>query len=1099
MTLLRLSFVLATAFVSLDARGDESIRLVTDFALSPDGATLAFAHAGDVWTASSDGGAVERLTFDRATDRTPRFAPDGAKIAFTSNRTGSFQVYTMSVRGGAATQHTFHSEGYLLSEFMPNGEAVLTRGSRDHYWQASVRLIEVSLLERRAERVLFDDYADQGAVAPDGKKVLYTREGVEWWRKGYIGSEASQIWMFDTASGAHTLQVKADRGARSPLWKADGSGFYFASESDGTYNLYERDFTTGATRQLTDFSDDGVNFATISRDGTTIAFRRLFDLYVFKPASGRPPRRIELFNAGEPLGKKTLRRTLSSASESVHSPDALEIAFTAGGDLFVMDTELREPVRVTHSAELEHEPLFSPDGKAIFFVSEQGGQSDLWRVERADEEQYWWRNRDFVLKRMTQDPEPESDLRISPDGTKLAYVRGLGDLMLADLDGRNARRVVTGFDAPDYDFSPDGKWLTYSHSDENFNRDVWIVPCDGSVPAFNLSVHPDNDYDPKWSLDGRVLAFVGRRVDEEVDVHWVWLRKEDADTDSRDRRLKKALEKMEKERKDEKKDKPKTSEKPKDDKKVADGKPADAKPEGDAKEEKKPELPEVKIDFADIHDRIRSIRIADSNEGGLLWLDDKKLAFNASIEGKSGLYTVEFPDELAPKFLAQRGISRPVRAAKAKVWSGVAGGQPSTINAQGAITSHSFQTQQELVIAERNRSVFVSAWRTMRDNYYDERLGNRNWDAVRRKYEDVAANAFDLSQVREVVQMMLGELNGSHLGFSASELGDAPSLAFVDTTAHLGLRFDPTFQGPGWKVAFTFEAGPANETSSKIVPGEIVLAIDGRTVDPALDHTEVLNGTLARDVVLRVVDAEKKERDVVLRPTSYGSMRGALYEEWIDRNRRAVDEKSGGKLGYLHIAGMDFPSLIRFDAELYRVGYGRDGLVIDVRANGGGSTADHLLTALTQPRHALTIPRGGTVGYPHDRQVYATWWKPIVVLCDQNSFSNAEIFAHAIKALKRGKLVGVTTAGGVISTGGTSIPEGGFLRLPFRGWYGVETGEDMELNGAAPDFEIWPLPGDMPAGRDTQLDKAIEVLLADVKAFAERPQPTLRKASERPR
>src|SRR5262249_12980145 len=157
---------------------------------------------------------------------------------------------------------------------------------------------------------------------------------------------------------------------------------------------------------------------------------------------------------------------------------------------------------------------------------------------------------------------------------------------------------------------------------------------------------------------------------------------------------------------------------------------------------------------------------------------------------------------------------------------------------------------------------------------------------------------------------------------------------------------------------------------------------------------------------------------------------------------------------------------------VYSEGAGKDGLVIDVRENPGGSIADHLLTILSQPDHAITRPRDGVAGYPQDRIIYATWRKPIIVLCNQNSFSNAEIFSHAIKNLKRGKIVGVPTAGGVISTGATRVMDVGIIRLPFRGWYDPNTGEDMELHGAEPDFIIWPEPGELTSGKDRQLAKA---------------------------
>jgi tricorn protease len=195
-----------------------------------------------------------------------------------------------------------------------------------------------------------------------------------------------------------------------------------------------------------------------------------------------------------------------------------------------------------------------------------------------------------------------------------------------------------------------------------------------------------------------------------------------------------------------------------------------------------------------------------------------------------------------------------------------------------------------------------------------------------------------------------------------------------------------------------------------------------------------------------------------------------------------VESLSKGKLGYLHVARMMWNEFEKFEQHIYERGAGKEGLIIDVRDNGGGFTADHLLTVLTQPKHSFTIPRNGKTGFPQDRLVYASWNKPIVVLCNENSFSNAEIFSHAIKTLNRGKLVGKTTAGGVISTGAKNILDLGQMRLPFRGWFLLNNGKDMELNGATPHFSIDITPNDNTNNRDPQLDKAIEVLTKEVAA-----------------
>jgi tricorn protease len=356
---------------------------------------------------------------------------------------------------------------------------------------------------------------------------------------------------------------------------------------------------------------------------------------------------------------------------------------------------------------------------------------------------------------------------------------------------------------------------------------------------------------------------------------------------------------------------------------------------------------------------------------------------------------------------------------------------------------------------------------------------------------------------------MLGELNGSHLGFTVGRLtppapgaqpGDPNETTgtWREQTMHLGVRFDPSFAGPGLKVRDILPKGPADRKKTKLEAGDIVLSVNGTAVDPQLDLSTVLNLPPNTDVTLKVKNAKGEERDVKIRPIALAAARTMLYEKWLADNRAMVDKASGGKLGYLHISGMSMPTFWKFQEELFSAGHGKDGLIIDVRENGGGSTADHLLTALTQPVHALTVPRGGSeVGYPVDRKVYASWNKPIVVMCNQNSFSNAEIFSHAIKTLKRGHIVGATTAGGVISTGGTSIMDVGFLRLPFRGWYLVGDGQDMELNGCKPDVELWPMPGEMPAGKDVQLLKAVEVLSKDVADWKNQPRPKLTKATDR--
>ncbi len=1100
------------------ALAQRPIRLAESPALSPDGKTLAFTYEGEIWSVPTDGGAARLLTRHPARDKQPAFSPDGKELAFISDRLDGSQVHIMSAEGGPPRQVTFHTEGYSLGGYYPDGQSLLVSARRDHDWYSrrTPRFYRVNLDTRAAEELLFDGYGQDGSLSPDGKSILFTREGEAWWRKGYSGSQSSQIWMFNLEDG--TYQKLIDRpeegGARWPLWKADGKGFYYVARHKGAMNLWERDLSSGKDSPLTEYDDDTVVQPCISRDGSTLVFRHLFDFYRFRPGKDDAPARIEIVEAGDDLRSALVRRSLDRASDVAFTNDGLEVAFISGGDLWVMDTELREPRQVTRTAEEERSPVFSPDGTSIWLVSDAEGQTDILRVERGNPDQFWWQNESFKLDKMTSDAAVESDLSWSPDGSLLAYLRERGDLWTMKADGGDAKRVVESWGGIEYDWSPDGKWVVFARPDEYFNDDVWVLPLDGSREPYNLSRHPDSDGDPAWSPDGKVIAFTGRRADGEVDIHFVFLTRGDDQVTTRDRTLVKAIEKMTKNRKDAGAS-PTAKPEEKNGNEQAEG--AEKKPEADKKLEEagKKKLPEVVIDFEGIHDRVRRVSVSNSTENGLFWSPDgKKLAFSARVDGKSGIFTISIPEELGPKPLGgvSSSMSRARWLEKDNQIVGLSSGVPASVSGggEGKETSYRFRALQEYDPKARYRAAFDQAWRVMRDRYYDEHLGNKNWDAVRRKYADAAAEAPSGEVFGTIVNMMLGELNGSHLGFTPSARGvpsspdPTPTPDPVDTspaysvsTVHLGVRFDPDYKGPGLKVSDVLPEGPADREASRIAAGEVILSIDGRTVDPQMDLTEVLNGRLDRDLKLVVKNIGGEERNILLRPISYNAVTRLLYEKWIKDNQALVNNLSDGKLGYLHIQGMNFSSFYRFEQELYAVGAGKEGLLIDVRDNGGGSTADHLLTALTQPLHAITVARGGKPGYPQDRKVYATWDKPIVVLCNQNSFSNAEIFSHAIKTLKRGKLVGVTTAGGVISTGGTSIMDVGYMRLPTRGWFLINDGQDMELNGCVPDVLLWPDPAQQAAGKDEQLEKAVAVLQQEVEEAAKVEKPKLRKATER--
>lgn len=305
---LSLAFLLGLALAT-SSQARSRITLAQDPALSPDGRTLVFSWRGDIWSAPSTGGVARALTQHPGADTLPRFSPDGARIAFLSDRQPGPQVFLMSAGGDTPRQLTAHSEGYTALTWHPDGASLLVSAARDHFWRAAGRFFKMQIEPPGGEQLLFDDYGQDGDLSPDGQRLLFTREGEEWWRKGYRGSRASQVWLYDLRQGTFKQLVAEAASARTPRWRADGQGFYFTSARGGSFNLWEQELSSGTLKQLTHFEDDSVVFPSVSRDGRTVVFRHLFDLYRLQPGTGEPAARIDLWEESDAPRPRVDRRT----------------------------------------------------------------------------------------------------------------------------------------------------------------------------------------------------------------------------------------------------------------------------------------------------------------------------------------------------------------------------------------------------------------------------------------------------------------------------------------------------------------------------------------------------------------------------------------------------------------------------------------------------------------------------------------------------------------------------------------------------------------------------------------------------------------------
>jgi tricorn protease len=385
----------------------------------------------------------------------------------------------------------------------------------------------------------------------------------------------------------------------------------------------------------------------------------------------------------------------------------------------------------------------------------------------------------------------------------------------------------------------------------------------------------------------------------------------------------------------------------------------------------------------------------------------------------------------------------------------------------------------ELDLAAQSNQKFLEMARTMGSVFYSPTMNGCDWPKLTAKWSALANNARTDEEFDYVANRFLGELNASHLGVRSPGSEGAGRLP----VGRIGAR--TLFAEGGFRVEELLRDGPATKGQTPLAVGDVIVAVNGELVKPGVSIEDVFRGTAGKETVVRVMRAPaagepRMELDAIVVPGSTGEIRELTYQDTLRRARETVTRLSNGRIGYLHIAAMDQASLDVYERDLYAQADGKDGLIIDVRNNGGGSTADRLLSSIMVQPHAYTVPRGADPAkkghYPVDRLFIQRYSLPINMLCNEKSFSNAEITAHAFKTLKRGTLVGTQTYGGVISTGSTSLIDGTTVRTPFRGWY-LPDGTDMEQNGAMPDMVVPQTAEDESASRDTQLETAVADLL----------------------
>ncbi len=1041
-------------------------------AINNNGSVVAFSFQGDIWTVPSMGGKATRLTIHEAYESTPVFSPDGSQIAFSGTRFGNNDIFVMPTEGGMPKRLTFHSGSDNVSSWTQADKILFSTNREFRQIERPSEVYSISPKGGTESRFL-GAIGHAPALSPDGRFVVFERGDLNpVARQDYKGSSDRDLWLYDTQS--KTYQQLPDFATNDvfPQW-AGSNTIYFLSSIDGAYNIYRLKIDTNGkatdkAEKLTNYKDESIRAFGISADGNTVVFEKDMNLYTMKTTGGAAQKLNVQISADDRLDATEQKVLSTGANEYTVSPNGKLLAYSIRGEIFLKeaDKEKSRSINISEHAFRDITPAFLNDSTLLFTSDRANGNFDIYLARSTDTSQ---RNIFKSLKheriKITNTSGDETALSISPDGKKIAYVRGRGTFVVADIstDGKlsNEKILADSWDAPNgIAWSPDNKWVAYAVSDLYFNQEVFVQAADNSSKPVNISMHPRTDGRPFWSTDGSKLGFISERsAGRSADIWFVWLKKEDWEKETQDWQERDA--------------------------------PAEATPAktGADKKDKTPKL--IKIDFDKIHERIVQVTNFTGDESDLIISKDGETFYyttNSSNAKGRDLYSIKW-DGKDLKEITKGGTnpSGVTMDKEGKYLYYTKQGSLGRIDTKTSVAEPlPYISKMKIDYSGERTQVFEEAWRAIRDGFYDPKFHGNDWVKLHDKYKERCINASTGNDFRDMFNLLLGELNSSHMGLSVADRTETQR----DATGLIGAEIMPV--GDGIKINHIIPDAPADKEKSKLNEGDIITAVNGESISNNINFHELLNGLVNEKVLLTVKSSDGKTREVALRLTA--SISNNLYEEWVENRKKLVEKYSNGRLGYIHIRGMDFPSFEVVEREFTAAGYGKEGLIIDVRYNGGGSTTDYLMTILNYKQHAYTIPRGASENLEKDklkfkeyypigeRLVYAAWTKPSIALCNEGSYSNAEIFSHAYKTLGIGKLVGVPTNGSVISTGGKGLMDGSFVRLPGRGWFTKTTDQNQELGPAVPDIIVENQPDWIAKGTDDQLKTAVEVLLKDIGA-----------------
>ncbi len=1034
-------------------------------AISPDGKTIAFGYKGDIYRVDVNGGVAVPLTIHEAQDMMPVWSHDGKSIAFASDRYGNFDVFVIPASGGTPTRVTYNSAADYPFDFSVDNKQIIF-GSGRNVQASNLRFYSPRLFQNLytvsvsgGTPILVSGAGmDRAHYNSKGTQLVFEdRKGYEDpWRKHHTSSVTRDIWVMDIASNKYRKISGFEGEDREPVFSSDDQYVYYLSEKNGNQNIYKTPLLAKiAEQQLTSFKNNPVRHLSISSTNT-LCFTQDGEIYTIQ--NGGSPKKIavQIYNDGRQNVEKNLAVN-GNVGEFALSPNGKEIAFITRGELFVTSVEGGQTKRVTNTPQQERMVEWSADGKTLIYAAERNDNWDIYTTSIVrKEEPYFYTATVLKETPMIATSAEEFLPKFSPDGKEVAYLENRNVLKVYNLASKQARTIIPkghnySYRDGDLDFnwSPDGKYILADDDYFGFGGShAAVIKADGS----GTIEHPINsgfgEDNPKWAMDGKLLTWAnnreGRRSlafqgNREVDIYGAFLDQAAYDQF-----------KLSKE-----------------DFALLKEKSATEKKDSSAKK--------WSPDFSDLENRKLRLTINSSSISDYaISPDGSKIYYLASFEKGYDLWVTD-PRTKETKILAKLGGSPSgIEMSKdGKTVFVTNNGSLLKVDETGKASPIGVSSEMVLDASKERAYIFEHCWRQVRDKFYDPTIHGIDWKMYKETYAKFLPHISNNYDFQELLSEMLGELNGSHTGGRYSPIMQNP-----DATAALGLLYDETYTGNGLKVTEVIAGGPVAKANSNIKPGAIIEKIDGETLVNTEDWAKYLNRKVGKNTLLSVLDPKTNARfEETVKPIAFAEESSLMYKRWTSLMYQLVDKLSGGKVGYVHVQGMNDGSYRTAIDEVMGRNKQKEALIVDTRFNGGGWLHNDLNTFLSGKQYLGFAPQGNPVKptEPMDR-----WSKPSCIVMGEGNYSDAFIFPYVYKDNGIGKLIGMPVPGtGTAVWWETQIDPTIVFGIPMIATIGKEKRptENLQLE---PDMKV-PLPyEDFLNGKDPQIEAAVKEMLKTI-------------------